>query len=202
MRGANELKKIAVIAVVFAVYLIGCTSTETQKPVLSDSYNIGDEIMLADTAFNVYKIDDSKDELYLLAQNSIAKTKYSDDDHEGAYANSYENSIIESYVDEFVENLEQQNIDIISSGLIDEEDLYNLGFERSGGLSGLPYRYTQKYDFIRNGESFWVGGYCKYHSMTWVYDYGSLDADSCDKEYDLRPALVISPTQNNIKESK
>ena len=193
------MKKTPLVLVITAICLAGCTYSSEEKPKLSDSYNIGDEITLADTTFNVCSIDDYRNELYLFAQNSIATTKYSDDAHEGSYVNSYEGSMIEDYVDEFVENLEQNGVDVVSSGLIDEKDLYNLGFEHSDGLSGRPYHYTGGYDFISPDESFWVGGYCKYNTMSWVYNHGYLDPDSCDEEYDLRPVIVVSPTENKDK---
>lgn len=193
------MRKKSLVLVTAVMCLAGCTYASSEKSKLSDSYNVGDEITLADTVFNVYKIDDFNSELYLLAQNSIATTKYSDDSHQGSYVHSYEGSIVEDYVDEFEKKLEQNGVDVVSSGLIDEDDLYKLGFEDSDGLSGRPYHYTGGYDFISSDENFWVGGYCKYETMSWVYNHGYLDPDSCDAEYNLRPMIVISPVENKDK---
>ena len=193
------MRKASIIITTIAICLTGCTYKSEEKPKLSDSYNIGDEITLADIKFNVCKIDDFNSQLYLWAQDSITTTKYSDGNHQGSYVHSYEGSIVEDYVDKFVEGLEQNGVGVISSGLIDEKDLYKLGFEHSDGLSGRPYHYTGEYDFISPDESFWVGGYCKYETMSWVYYHGYLDPDSCDEEYDLRPVIVISPAKNEDK---
>ena len=100
-------------------YLVGCSSEENAKEILSEKYNIGDEIELGDVLFNIYKIDDNTDELYLMAQRSIANTKYSEDND-----NNYEYSIVDDYVDVFVAELNSKGIKVNSSGIIEYEDLY------------------------------------------------------------------------------
>jgi len=170
--------------------LIGCT--EGNKDLLSNKYTIGQEISFGEEKFNIYKIDDKKEELYLLAQHEIATTVFSSSSHKGADYNRYAGSIVESYVDEYVNSLETQGVEIKSSGIIDIDDLYDLGFERSGYyLNGLPYLNTHEYDFVDYVDNYWVGGYCKYDTYIWVYFDEKLDNKQYDNEFGVRPVIII-----------
>lgn len=184
------MKKIIVLLAFAMIYLSGCSlETETVEK-LSAKYNIGDEVKFGDVAFNIYKIDDTNNELYLMAQNTVATTKFS------SYDNDYEGSLVEGYVDEFVDNLEDKGLVIKSSGIIDKEDLYELGFDHSDGLSGRPYKYSDDSpEFITYTDDFWVGGYCKYDTYSWAYSYKNLDTYKCENEYGVRPIIVIEPSE-------
>lgn len=184
------MKKIILLLAFAIICLSGCSlETETVEQ-LSAKYNIGDEVKLGDVSFNIYKIDDTNNELYLMAQNTIATTKFS------SYDNDYEGSFVETYVNEFVDTLENQGLIIKSSGIIEQEDLYELGFDHSGGLSGRPYRYSDDSpEFITYTDNFWVGGYCKYDTYSWVYSHKYLDTYKCEDEYGVRPIIVIAPSE-------
>lgn len=166
---------------------------EPKEPALSETYSVGDSVELGGVNFNIYKVDDDEKEIYLLAHDCIASTPYSDESHSGDYLHSYSGSLVQESVDNFVSGLEDAGVDIDSSGLIDKDDLYNLGFEHSDGLSGLPYHYAGDYDFITQDSNFWVDGYCKYETMSWAYSGGYLDAHSCDETLGVRPVIVVSP---------
>lgn len=162
---------------------------------LSERYAIGEEVVLGEVAFNIYKIDDEKNELYLLAQNSIATIPFSNDEHEGLHPNSYEGSLVEHYIAGFVLELESNNVAIKSSGIIDMEDLYSLGFKHSDTLSGLPYRVDSVPEFVEHEKTYWLGGYSKYSTRSWAYTYGTLDTESCNDSFGVRPVIVIEPSE-------
>ncbi len=188
------MKRVLAILIISVFCLVGCSKKDIKKN-LSEKYNIGEEVNLYGTNFNIYKINDEDNELYLLAKNNIATTPFSDNEHSGYNPNVYEDSLVEDYVNEFVDDLEDKGLHIKSSGIIDKEDLYELGFEHSKGLSGLPYRYKGDLKFVKSEDEYWVGGYCKYQTRSWVYKYGILDTESCDDEYGIRPIIVISPSE-------
>lgn len=192
------MKKILILFTSCMFILVGCSEGDYTGDTLSDKYNIGKEVELGGVEFNIYKVDDDNEELYLLAKNNIAITPFSDDEHSGSYPHSYEGSLVEDYVDEFVDGLENNGVKIKASGLIEKDDLFNLGFEHSDGLSGLPYRCNDVPEFVKNEDNYWVGGYCKYQTRCWVYQYESLDTQSCDDEYGVRPVIVVEPSE--IKE--
>lgn len=154
-------------------------------------YNIGDEILLGNISFNIYKIDYSKNEVYLFAENNIATTKFSDKERYYTEWHNYEGSLVENYITLFVNDLEDKGYIIKSSGIIDKDDLYRLNFKDSENLSGLPYKADESYEFVKNEKNYWVGGYCKYETRSWAYVDGMLDTESCDKEYGVRPIIVI-----------
>lgn len=165
------------------------------EKILSNKYSVGNEVKLGDVAFNIYKIDDKNNELYLLAQKNIITTPFSDTEHSGFDANEYEGSLVEGYVNRFVDDLEDKGFSVKSSGIIDQEDLYELGFKHSDSLSGLPYKCDDVLDFVKYEDDYWVGGYCKYNTQSWVYRYGELDTQSCDDEYGVRPIIIIEPSE-------
>ena len=189
---------IFLVSILCMVCLVGCTegmeSTET-KEVLSDKYSIGDEVDFGGNKLNIYKIDDTNNELYLMAQESVATTPYSDDEHSGFDDNEYEGSLVEEYVNAYVDGLEDKGIVVKDSGIIDEEDLYALGFKHSDGLSGLPYSVDDAPYFVTSVEYYWVGGYCKYDTMSWAYYEGYIDTQPCENEYGVRPIIVIDPAE-------
>ena len=161
---------------------------------ITDNYHIGDEIVLADVKFNIYKIDEQNNELYLLAQNVVEKTLY-DDKRSGNKRNDYNGSKAEYYVEKFVYELKEKGINVNSSGLIDVDDLFELGFKRSDNLAGFPYYIDNAPDFVTYESDYWVGGYCKYGTLQWVFGNYSIDTEPCDEEHFIRPAIVISPQE-------
>lgn len=188
------------IALACVLCLVGCSTSEnsnsasTESPLL-EKYSIGDEVELGGEKFNIYKIDDNNSELYLLAQSNVADTVFSDDDRSYKYQHDYEGSLVEGYVNKFVDTLEDKGYNIKASGIIDKDDLYELGFKHSDGLSGLPYRVDDAPEYVTYVDNFWVGGYCKYETMSWVYCYETLDTQSCDDEYGVRPIIVVDPSE-------
>lgn len=169
----------------------------TEKVVSIDDFSLFDEVDLSGEKFNIYKIDKVNNQLYLLAAKNIATTTFSDSERHYQQAHNYEGSLVETYVDNYVYDLEDKGYDIISSGIIDEEDLYALGFEKSGGLSGLPYEVgSNTPNFVSNEDTYWVGGYCKYETRAWAFKEGYLDTESCDDEYGVRPVIVVAPSAN------
>lgn len=164
--------------------------TSQKEGTNSKEYTIGDEVQLGDEKFNVYKIDDM--ELYLMAQSVVATTTFSDESRTYKEQHNYEGSLVEGYVNKFVDKLEDKGYTIKSAGIIEQEDLYELGFKHSGGLSGRPYKIDDAPDFVSSAESYWVGGYCKYETMSWAYVNGTLDPQSCDNKYGVRPVIVIN----------
>lgn len=189
------MKKIIMLFAMCVLCLTGCSEQATTETLLSSIYDVGEEVELGGVKFNIYKIDDKHNELYLLAKESIASTVFYDDEHKGSNVHSYEGSLIEDYINEFVDKIENKGVNIVDSGLIDEEDLYELGFRHSDGLSGLPYYYNGTQDYISYEENFWVGGYCKYQTRSWVYSNGTLDTQPCDSEYNIRPIIIISSSE-------
>lgn len=156
-------------------------------------YELGEEVELGEVKFNIYKIDNKKKEIYLIAENNIATTQFSNDECEGVHVNSYEGSLVEKYVKEFVDDLKNKGVNVKSSGIIDEKDLYELACNKhSNSLSGLPYLCNENApQFVKNGDNYWVGGYCQYQTRSWVYRSGSLDTQSCNDEYGVRPILIV-----------
>lgn len=161
----------------------------------SEPYSIGDEVKLGDVKFNIYKIDEDTNELYLLAQSNIATTVFSNSERSYKYQHDYEGSLVEGYVNKFVHDLEDNGYIIKSSGIIDKDDLYELGFKKSDGLSGLPYCVDNTPEFVTYEDKYWVTGYCRYESMSWAYYRGQLDTESCDEEYGVRPIVVVAPSE-------
>ena len=171
--------------------------TEKKKETSSKEYKIGDDVQLGDEKFNVYKIDGK--ELYLMAQSVVATTTFSDDERTYKEQHKYEGSLVEGYVNKFVDKLEDKGYTIKTSGIIEQEDLYELGFKHSDGLSGRPYKIDGAPGFVSSTESYWVGGYCKYETMSWAYVSGTLDPQSCDNEYGVRPVIVIKSSEVDKK---
>ena len=180
---------VFVFLIIMAFSLIGC-SEDSASP-LSSQYNIGQEITLGEEKFNIYKIDDNKKEIYLLAQREVAVTVFSSSGNKGYNYNTYEGSIVESYVEEYESLLESKGVVVKKSGIIDKDDLYNLGFEHTLSISGLPYNNKHKYAFIDYVDNYWVGGYCKYNTYIWVYFDEKLDHKQYDNEFGVRPAIII-----------
>lgn len=189
-----------VVLLIVMVLLSGCSienGSETQK--LSEQYSIGYEIDLGGVKFNIYKIDDTANEIYLLAQRNVATTPFSDNERSYGDQHDYEGSLVEGYVNRFVDELEDKGYVINSSGIIDKDDLYNLGFEHSVTISGRPYLCKNVPDFVKTEETYWVGGYYKVDTYQWAYFYEKIDTESCDKEYGVRPIVVINPSEIDKK---
>ena len=173
----------------------GCSienSSSTQK--LSKQYSIGDEIDLGGVKFNIYKIDDTANELYLLAQQNIATTPFSESERSYEYLHDYEGSLVEGHVNRFVDELEDKGYIINSSGIIDKDDLIDLGFEIAG-LNGTKYEISNAPEFIEYEPSYWVDGYCKYDSYAWVYNNGILTTQKCESNSGVRVVIVIKESE-------
>ena len=160
----------------------------------SKEYSIGDEVDLGGIKFNVYKINEGSNELYLLAQNSFATTPFSDTDREQKYMHDYEGSLVEGYVNEFVDGLEDKGLVIKDSGIIYKDDLIELGFD-TDGLNGTRYKINDTLDFITVDDHFWVGGYSKYNTYAWTCSYGIIENQPCEDEYGVRPIIVIESSE-------
>lgn len=178
--------------------LVGC-SVEDSARVSSDlskanskEYYIGDEVILAGEAFNVYKVND--DELYLIAQTTLDETTFSDSEREQKYMHEYEGSLVEVQVNHFVDALQDAGIVVNNSGIIDKEDLIEIGFD-TDGLNGTQYKLGDAPDFIKREDSFWVGGYCKYDTYAWAYRNSILTTQKCEDEYGIKPIIVINKSE-------
>lgn len=185
------MKKIIVIicfALILTTLLVGRRSENKKVNDISDKYKIGEEISLAGVKFNVYKIDDNKGCLYLMAQKSIKKMSFLYDENETT--NNYKDSMIEKKVNRFVRDLENDGINVKSSGIIDKDDLIQLGFEIAG-MNGAKYEIAEAPKFLKKSEPFWVDGYCRYDTYAWTYDDGILTANKCENKYGVKPIIVI-----------
>lgn len=157
-------------------------------------FNIGDEIVIGNTKFNIYKIDDYNNQLYLLSQKNIGSTKFSKDNRNYNEEHDYKGSLVETQVNVFVDNLKKQGYKIVKYGIPDYEDIYELNFEHSETLSGLPYLGIKAPDFIKFEDDYWLDGYCKYSSYAWTYNDGTIDTDKCEEKHGIRPMIVIEPS--------
>lgn len=179
-------------------------SSETKEPEKKiGDYKIGEEISLAGIKFNVYKIDKSKKELYLLAQKNIIITKFSDEEHTGYNANIYEGSLVEGYVNGFVDTLEDKGYKISKSGIIDKDDMQDLGCKDSVTVSGRPYLCEETPEFLHYEEYYWLGGYYKVDSYAWAYYNEKIDTQKCEYDYfGVRPSITIKVSEVNKKTNK
>lgn len=198
------LRKKLLIFAICSFFFTGCSEVlvsenvtgedNTTKVALSEKYNIGDEVELGGVGFSIYRIGDIDNVLYLMAQNNIATTTFSDNEREQKYMHDYEGSLVEGYVNRFVDDLEDKGIIIQSSGIIYKDDLIGLGFEIDG-LNGTKYKIADAPDFLKNEEHFWVGGYCEYDTYAWVYCNGTLTTKKCEGEYGVRPVIRIDASE-------
>lgn len=186
--------------------LVAC-SVEDSDGVSSDlskesskEYHVGDEVVLAGEAFNVYKVDD--DELYLMAQIILDETTFSDSEREQKYMHEYEGSLVEGQVNRFVDTLQDTGIEINDSGIINKDDLIELALESDGKLGDGYVMRENAPNFITREDTFWVDGYSKYDTYAWAFAYGSLEKEKCEDEYGVRPVIVInkSETEKPIQE--
>ena len=149
------MKRFLLILILCMLCLVGCTEEDSleanvqKKETLSEKYSVGDEVDLCGKKFNIYKLDNENDEIYLLAQSNIATTVFSDEERSYKYEHDYEGSLVEGYVNRFIDDLEDRGVVIKSSGIIDKDDLYDLGFGHSDELSGLPYRCETVPEFVK-----------------------------------------------------
>lgn len=209
------MKKFFIIITIAILCLSGCAQEiydnensnleETQSthvPTSSDiikaeEYDIGDEIELGGIKFNIYKKDDGKNELFLLAQSNIATTSFSDSERSYNNYNDYEGSLVEGYINRFVDGLEDKGYNIKASGMMDKDDLYDLGFANSVTVSGRPYVCENVPDFVKYEDSYWLSGYYKVDKYVWVYSYEKIYTEKCDSEHGVRPAIVIDASEVN-----
>ena len=187
-------RHVLIAALAGVLCLTGC-NVEIPEDVFAEKYPIGTEVELGGTKFNIYKVDPEDEEIYLLARESIATTLYSDSEHQGDDVHDYVGSYVYDYIEDFSYDLQvNQGIDLVWSGLIDEEDLSDLGkFTHSDGLSGRPYYAGDETpEFVTCVDTYWVGGYCKYDTYSWAYSHGCYDMEQCDEhEYGVRPAICV-----------
>ena len=192
-------KNIFLIMIMVCMFsLVGCSAADSDGASNDSSkedgkeYLIGDEIVLAGEKFNVYKVND--DELYLIAQTTLDETAFSDSEREQKYMHEYEGSLVEGQVNRFVDTLQDAGIVVNDSGIIDKEDLIELGFD-TDGLNGTQYKLADAPDFIKHEDCFWVGGYCKYDTYAWAYQNSSLTTQKCEDTYGVRPIIVINKSE-------
>lgn len=218
----SYMKKYLILFIISIFYLVGCSNdgfsetdnqvnetltkkdsmteiksvkeNNTTEDIIYENYNIGDEIELGGVKFNIYKIDDNK-ELHLLAQSNIATTKFSGSERSYEELHNYEGSLVEGYVNRFVDDLEDKGYNIKSSGIIDKDDLYNLGFVDSVTVSGRPYLCDSVPQFVKYEKNYWLDGYYKVDTYSWVYFNEKIDTESCEEKYGVR--IVIEPSEIN-----
>lgn len=188
------MKKNFLIFLICIFCLMGCSEDGSSDEIISEKFIIGEEIELGGVLFNIYKIDDTTNELYLLSQNNVSTTTFSDSERSYGEPHDYEGSFVESHVNKFVDNLQDKGYSIKSSGIIDKDDLIELGFDIAG-LNGTKYELNSAPDFIKNEVNFWVDGYCKYNTYAWVYYNEILTTEECEEEYGVRPIIVIEPSE-------
>lgn len=189
------MKKFLVLLLMCVFCLTGCSEDGSSDEAISEKYSIGEEVELGGVLFNIYKIDDSNNELYLLAQSNVGTTTFSDSERPYDEQHDYEGSLVEGYVNKFVDELEDKGYSIKSSGIIDKDDLYNLGFVDSVTKSGRPYICEEVPEFVKYEENYWLSGYYKVETYSWVYSNEEIDTQSCEDEYGVRPIIVIEPSE-------
>ena len=79
------------------------------------------------------------------------------------------------------------------------DDLYELGFEDSVTVSGRPYLCSDVPEFVKYEKNYWLGGYYKVETYSWVYCAEQIDTMSCEDEYGVRPSIVIDPAEIDKK---
>lgn len=163
------------------------------------NFKVGDEIILGDVKFNIYKIGNDNKTLHLLAQNNVAITTFSDSERPYDEEHNYEGSLVEGFVNKFVDDLEDKGYTIKSSGIIDKDDLYELGFIDSVTVSGRPYLCKNTPDFVKLENNYWLGGYYRVDTYQWVYFDEKIDTKSCEDEYGVRPTIVIDSSEIDKK---
>ncbi len=62
-------------------------------------------------------------------------------------------------------------------------------------LGGVYRRRFVGRECYEEGNSYWVGGYCKYETRSWAYSYETLDTQPCEDEYGVRPVIVVEPSE-------
>ncbi|MBE6976153.1 MAG: hypothetical protein E7439_03010 [Ruminococcaceae bacterium] len=189
------MKKVFSSLCVIALILVfvGCDINSPSST--SKVYNIGDVVELGGIKFKVYRTTTDHTELYLLAQNNIATTIFSDSDRPYDKQHDYHGSLVEGYVNKFVDSLEDRGYVIKSSGIPNIDDIYELGFKDSVTVSGLPYLYDDAPDFVKLEQNFWLSGYYRVDTYQWVYFDEKIDTKSCDEEYGVRPIIVIDSSE-------
>jgi len=195
------IRNIILLMLIISIFsLTGCSldsvsnQDNTQKEVISPKiarkYSVGDEIILAGVSFDVYKIDNEYNKLYLMARSNVATIHFSAIKPELGNYHEYEKSMVKRKVDRFVDDFEDAGILIDSSGIIDKDDLIALGFEMDD-QNNAQYKISNAPNFLQNEESFWVDG-SEDDTYAWVYHNGILTTKMREEEYGVRPILVIS----------
>lgn len=95
-----------IFGIFLTAFIILVTITlKEEKNFLSNIYSIGDEIELGGVFFNIYKIDNYNDEIYLLAQKNIALTPFHDEKES-------KDSLVTGYINEFAAYLQNMGVEL------------------------------------------------------------------------------------------
>ena len=161
---------------------IGCGLPEDPNVELAKQYEIGDKVNLGGVDFFVY--GKGTESINLITAQNVDITTYQG---------------IETCIDDFKQKLKDAGVVIEYIGLLDYEDLDDLGGNKhTVAISGLPYLCDEVPDFIKTEESFWLGGYIKYDTYTWLYKYEQIDQVKFeDKEYGVRPVIRVLVSEIN-----
>ena len=143
----------------------------------SKRYSVGDVVSIAGKEYNVYKI--SSGTVMLLATQKIGMKSY------------YE---IEHCINEYKQQLTDSGVKFKYVGLLDYRDLDDLGGNKhTVSISGIPYLCDDAPDFVQFEEGYWLGGYSKYDTYTWLYENKKiLHIQFEDSHYAVRPVVYIS----------
>ncbi len=176
------MKKVFAIvcAIALLLVLVACEEKEDSDVEKAKQYSIGDEITIAEKNFFVYKIDNGK--VCLIAAENESIIPYRS---------------IDSCVNRYAQELQKAGIKTEFVGLMDYEDLDDLGGNRHTlAISGLPYLCYEAPAFIKSEDSYWLAGYSKYDTYTWLYKDEEIDmVQFKDCEYGFRPVVHILATE-------
>ena len=181
----NILKFVALTFMLFC--MTGCV----EDP--AENYNVGDEVIVGDVEFYIYKTDYNK--LYLITKDIIATTSFYEKDQ---YGDSYYESLVSDYVSEFSSELVRKGVKIEEYRLIEREEMQDLGCDDPQALNGRKLLCENAPSFIKIGKSYWVDSYSKFSSYAWgAYDSekNELDYTECEKDLGVRPIIVVEPSQ-------
>jgi hypothetical protein len=179
------MKRLRKVAILFLLLLGSLLLNACETPVDPDveaaqNYEIGDLVTLGSYEFNVYAIKSGS--IYLLATNSIGTVSYNE---------------INQYLSKFSKELDDLGINYAHIGLLDYETLDNLGGNKhTVSISGQPYLCDDAPSFVHFEEGYWLSGYSKYDTYTWLYENEKIyHTQFEDYKYAVRPAVRILATE-------
>ena len=183
------IKKILTFSFLVCILfgMTGCVDDSAEQ------YNVGDEVVVGDMEFYVYKTDYNK--LYLITKDVIATTSFFEKDQ---YDNNYYDSLVYDYVLDFSSELVRKGVDVEEYRLIDRTEMEDLGCDDAQALNGRELSCKNAPDFITIDKGYWVDSYSKFSSYAWgAYDSkkNELDYTECEKELGVRPIIVVEPIQ-------